>query len=109
MLSIRGIYTGKEIKPLEDIPIQPNVQVIITFLEQDNINMNQEVNPKKTDTLKSSTQRFLDKCNGWEDTRCPANIIMSVYASRTSSDRGKQLFDEGLFLVTKLRKGNEER
>ncbi|MCK5522379.1 MAG: hypothetical protein KAI83_04520 [Thiomargarita sp.] len=92
MLSIRGIYTGKEIKPLENIPVQPNVQVIITFLERDNLKMMQEVAPKKTDTQKSSTQLFLDKCNGWEDTRCSADLITEIYASRTSSDRGKQLF-----------------
>lgn len=35
MLSIRGIYTGKEIKPLEDIHVRPNVRVIITFLEDE--------------------------------------------------------------------------
>jgi len=92
MLSIRGIYTDNEIKPLEDIPVQPNVQVIITFLEPDNINMSQAVDSKKTDTLKSPTQLFLDKCNGWEDTRCPADIITEIYTARTSSERGNQLF-----------------
>ena len=35
MLAIRGIYTGKEIKPLEDIHVRPNVRVIITFLEDE--------------------------------------------------------------------------
>ncbi|CAN2042774.1 hypothetical protein GMMP15_910045 [Candidatus Magnetomoraceae bacterium gMMP-15] len=34
MQSIRGIYTGKEIKPLEDIHVRPNVRVIITFLDE---------------------------------------------------------------------------
>lgn len=92
MLSIRGIYTGKEIKPLEDIPVQPNVQVIITFLELDNINISQGADSKKTAILKSPTQLFLDKCNGWEDTRCPADIITEIYTSRTSSERGKQIF-----------------
>jgi hypothetical protein len=41
MLSIRGIYTGKEIKPLENIPVQPNVQVIITFSEEQIYDKNQ--------------------------------------------------------------------
>ncbi|MDM8560227.1 hypothetical protein [Candidatus Parabeggiatoa sp. HSG14] len=90
MLSIRGIYTGKEIKPLENIPVQPNVQVIITFLELDK--MNQKINPKKTDISKSPTQLFLDKCGGWKDTRCPKDIITEIYASRTSSERVPQLF-----------------
>jgi hypothetical protein len=33
VLSIQGIYTGREIKPLEEIHIRPNVRVIITFLD----------------------------------------------------------------------------
>ena len=42
MLSIRGVYTGKEIKPLEEIHVRPNVQVIITFLEEES----KEVQPR---------------------------------------------------------------
>ena len=33
MLSIKGICDGKNIKPLEPIPINRSVDVIITFLE----------------------------------------------------------------------------
>lgn len=33
MLTIQGIYDGRNIKPLEEIHVQPNVKVIITFLE----------------------------------------------------------------------------
>jgi hypothetical protein len=92
MLSIRGIYTGKEIKPLEDIPVQANVQVIITFLEQDKINPKAESEgPNSSQNL---TQLFLDKCGGWKDTHCPADIVSEIYASRTSSEKGKQLFEE---------------
>lgn len=35
MLSIRGVYDGREIKPLENIRSEPNVKVIITFLDDD--------------------------------------------------------------------------
>jgi len=34
MLAIKGIYDGKNIKPLEPIPITRSVDVIITFLEK---------------------------------------------------------------------------
>ena len=33
MLSIRGIYDGKKIKPLEKFDVPPDVEVIITFME----------------------------------------------------------------------------
>lgn len=35
MLSIPGIYTGREIRPLEPIRSRPNQRVIITFLDED--------------------------------------------------------------------------
>lgn len=33
MLSIRGVYDGSEIKPLEPIPFKDEVEVIITFIK----------------------------------------------------------------------------
>jgi len=89
MLSIQGIYTGKEIKPLEDIHVRPNVRVIITFLEDDlSADTQQEHVPEDL------TQVFLGKCGGWEDTRSPDEIIAEIYASRTTSERGAYLFPE---------------
>jgi hypothetical protein len=35
MISVRGIYNGREIKALEEINVKPNVKVIITFLEDE--------------------------------------------------------------------------
>jgi hypothetical protein len=32
LLAIRGIYDGKEIKPLDDIPVKEKCDVIITFM-----------------------------------------------------------------------------
>ncbi len=97
MQSIRGIYTGKEIKPLEDIHVRPNVSVIITFLD-DMLENQEQTLTVKTENIgykKTPTQMFLEKCGGWEDTRKPDEIIAEVYASRTKSERGVQLFQEG--------------
>lgn len=97
MQSIRGIYTGKEIKPLEDIHVRPNVSVIITFLD-DMLENQEQTLTVKTENIgykKNPTQMFLEKCGGWEDTRKPDEIIAEVYASRTKSERGVQLFQEG--------------
>lgn len=91
MISIRGIYTGKEIKPLEDIRVRPNVGVIITFLddvEEDSFSK------KESSSSKNSTEIFLEKCGGWEDARGPKEIIADIYDSRTSSERGAKLFRE---------------
>jgi len=40
------------------------------------------------------TQAFLAKCEGWEDTRSPEEIIAEIYAARTISHRGVALFSE---------------
>jgi hypothetical protein len=95
MISIRGIYTGSEIKPLEDIRVQPNVQVIITFLENisDDTETEKQLN-KEDEFAKNPTDLFLEKCGGWQDTRRPDEIIEDIYASRTISYRGSQLFQE---------------
>lgn len=93
MISIRGIYTGKEIKPLEDIRVRPNVGVIITFLEDEEKDVDHK---KETNMPNSNTEAFLKKCGGWEDTRGPEEIIADIYDSRASSDRGSKLFQENV-------------
>lgn len=40
------------------------------------------------------TQVFLEKCEGWGDTRSPEEIIADMYATRTISHSGATLFDE---------------
>ena len=96
MFSIRGIYTGQEIKPLETIRAQPNIQVIITFLDDeiDKLKIAQQADKRENNASRTPTQVFLDNCGGWEDTRSPEEIITDIYASRTNSDRGTQLFEE---------------
>jgi hypothetical protein len=39
-----------------------------------------------------ATMVFLAKCSGWEDTRSPEEIIADIYATRTVSERGADLF-----------------
>jgi hypothetical protein len=58
MLSIKGLYDGKWVIPLEKIHIKPNVKVIITFLDEkskrnvlDN-NFSKEMSARKAGTLK---------------------------------------------------------
>jgi hypothetical protein len=74
MLSVRGIYDGKQIKPLEEFDVPPNVEVIITFMDQ-----------------KTTSKSRVDKRNGlpglsgtWEDDRPVEEIIKEIYDSRTS-------------------------
>ena len=42
--------------------------------------------------LEDATAVFLAKCGGWEDTRSPEEIIADIYATRTVSYRGADLF-----------------
>ncbi|KPA14792.1 hypothetical protein MHK_004995 [Candidatus Magnetomorum sp. HK-1] len=56
MLSIKGIYDGKRVIPLETIHKKPNVKVIITFLEEESIsnvfnNYAKEISARKAGTL----------------------------------------------------------
>ena len=74
MLTIRGIYTGTEIKLLEDVHVRPNVQVIITFLENEPLS-------KDTD---ENTQELLALGGTWEDERPVEDIIKDIYGSRTT-------------------------
>lgn len=71
MLSIRGIYNGKEIRPLEKINVRPNVRVIITFLENKFLKK-----PNKTKDL-------LSLSGTWEDERTSEEIIKDIYGART--------------------------
>lgn len=77
MHSIRGIYTGKEIKPLEDIHVRPNVRVIITFLED-------ESNISDVD---EDTEGLLALSGTWEDERPVETIIQDIYESQTANKK----------------------
>jgi hypothetical protein len=76
MLSVRGIYDGKRIKPLEKFHMPPNVGVIITFMDT-----------KAGDHLDQKTQELLELCGTWEDDRPVEEIIKGIYDSRTSNQK----------------------
>jgi hypothetical protein len=77
MLSVRGIYDGKKIKPLEKFSMPPNVDVIITFMDT-----------KSNDqTFDRKNQELLELCGTWEDDRSAEEIIKEIYDSRTSSQK----------------------
>ncbi len=75
MRSIRGIYTGKEIKFLEEIHIRPNVRVIITFLEDES----------PISDVDEDTEGLLALSGTWEDERSVETIIQDIYESRTAN------------------------
>ena len=79
MLSIRGIYNGKEIRPLEKINVRHNVQVIITFLENKFL--------KKSNKIKD----LLSLSGTWEDKRTSEEIIKDIYDARTVNMAGVKL------------------
>lgn len=75
MISVKGIYDGKRIKPLEKFDVPPNVEVIITFLDR-----------KKTARSKNNKKNALFELSGtWEDDRPVEEIIKEIYDSRTSN------------------------
>ena len=95
MLSVRGIYTGKEIKALEEVHVRSNIQVIITFLEDEPIETKDNVRTQDFSVPpRDPTEIFLEKCGGWEDTRSSEEIIAEIYTARTTSERGSHMFQE---------------
>jgi hypothetical protein len=77
MLSIRGVYDGKKIKPLEKFDVPPDVEVIITFMDQKT--EKQKVDDKTTGLLQLS--------GTWEDDRSADEIIKDIYDNRTTSNK----------------------
>ena len=95
MLSVRGIYTGKEIKALEEVHVRSNIQVIITFLEDEPIETKNTISTEELAVPpRDPTEIFLEKCGGWEDTRSSEEIIAEIYTARTTSERGAHIFQE---------------
>ncbi|MGD2091295.1 MAG: hypothetical protein PVH61_34280 [Candidatus Aminicenantes bacterium] len=81
MLSVRGIYDGKQIKPLEEFDAPPNVEVIITFMDK-----------RTTDqSIDDKTKELLELSGTWEDDRSVEEIIKEIYDSRTASQKGADL------------------
>ncbi len=81
MIAVEGIYTGTEVRLLEPIHVRPNVRVIVMFLEDES----PRVENVSSRPVSKTTQEFLQKCGGWEDTRSPDEIVSEIYAARTNS------------------------
>ncbi len=81
MLSIRGVYDGRQIKPLEKFNVPRNVEVIITFIEKE----------KSTPSIDDRTEDLLKLSGTWEDDRTSGEIIKDIYDSRTISIKGADL------------------
>ena len=79
MLAIRGIYTGQDVRLLEDVHVRPNIRVIVTFLEDEQPLFEQT----PFQNVSSATLEFLQKCGGWEDSRSADDIVAEIYAART--------------------------
>ncbi len=77
MLSVRGIYDGKKIKPLEAFDVPANVEVIITFMDKQASALSRE----------ARTEDFLKLSGSWKDDRSAEEIIGEIYGSRTNSHR----------------------
>lgn len=81
MQSIRGIYDGKEIKPLEKINLKRNSKVIITFLDDETL----------ISAAEDNTEKLLELSGTWEDSRSAEEIIKDIYESRTVGKEDIQL------------------
>ena len=77
MHSIRGVYNGKEIVPLEEFHIRPNVKVIITFIEDES----------EESSVDKHTDELLALSGTWEDNRAVEDIIREIYESRTVEEK----------------------
>jgi hypothetical protein len=74
MLTIRGVYTGKDIKLLEDVHVRPNVRVLVTFLDDEPV----------TPEIDEDTEGLLALSGTWEDDRPVEAIVRDIYESRTT-------------------------
>lgn len=77
MISVRGVYDGRSIKPLEHFEVPPNVEVIITFMDR-------KISDQPID---NKTKELLELSGTWEDNRTAEEIIKEIYDSRTSSQK----------------------
>ncbi|MCK4765956.1 MAG: hypothetical protein KAW12_27400 [Candidatus Aminicenantes bacterium] len=68
MLSIRGVYDGKKIKPLEKFNVPPNVEVIITFVDK----------TPADHPIDDKTKGLLELSGTWEDDRSAEEIIRTI-------------------------------
>ena len=78
MQSIRGIYNGKTVVPLDTAYAPPNSRVIITFLDE----------PADLALTAIAADHALSFLSGsWQDTRSAEEIVCDIYESRVHPSR----------------------
>ena len=77
MLSVRGVFNGKKIEPLEEFNVPGNAEVIITFLDR-------RTSSQSTD---DKTRDLIELSGTWEDDRSVEEIVMDIYESRTTTQK----------------------
>jgi hypothetical protein len=78
MLTVEGIYNGKNIELSEIVPFKEKKKVLVTFLEDIS---------EKRELTKTSAQVLLDLCGSWEDDRDAEEIVSEIKQGRKNSAR----------------------
>ncbi|MBI3813473.1 MAG: hypothetical protein HY279_03275 [Nitrospinae bacterium] len=78
MISVKGIYDGKKIKPTEKIKAKKNTEVIITFLDDEAVEM------------KKKEKGFWKTFGAWKDIDVN-KLIKEIYEDRKISRRKEVL------------------
>ena len=78
MISVKGIYDGKRIKPAEKIKFKKKSEVIITFLDDDTI------------ALEKNEKEFQKTFGAWKDIDVN-KLIKEIYEDRKISRRKEAL------------------
>lgn len=78
MISVKGIYDGKKIKPAEKIRAKKNSEVIITFLDDEAVEM------------KKNEKEFWKTFGAWKDVDVD-ELIKEIYKDRKVSRRKEAL------------------
>ena len=76
LTSISAVYDGKEIRPLEPIPVQSPYLVVITFLEPASDNSGAE----------EISRQFWESFGAWNDSRTTGEILSEIHAGISKSD-----------------------
>ncbi len=71
LTSINAVFDGKEIKPLEPVPVVSPYLVVVTFLEPAHENFLDE----------QKARQFWESFGGWRDTRTTKEILSEIHTS----------------------------
>ncbi len=57
MIAIKGIYDGESIQPLEEVPNYKQCRVLITFLDEEDFSLEDELTPEQYSRLQESLKQ----------------------------------------------------